>query len=201
MSDERSVIEKLNDFEQQLNTLFVESLHLRDVFNYKINMLKQQISDNANKQCIQSDDENSEDDCGDDGDDENSEDADDDDDDEEDADTNTRTNKLVKTPQKTRPQKTYKQKSYTQKDISPSVITLGKAFQMCMKLDKPILQDYWQAPTAFIGVGKDNKRLVKSEYEYTSPIISIFKNENDFIVVTENSIYIVDSKISLKKLS
>lgn len=185
--DERSVIEKLNDFEQQLNTLFVESLHLRDVFNYKINMLKQQISDNANKQCIQSDDENSEDDC---------------DDDEDDADvTNTRTNELVKAPQKTRPQKTYKQQSYTQKAITPSVITLEKAFQICMKLDKPILQDYWQAPTAFIGVGKDNKRLVKSEYEYTSPIISICKNENDFIVVTENSIYIVDSKISLKKIS
>ena len=56
---------------------------------------------------------------------------------------------------------------------------------------------------AYMVVVKENgeKLLVKSEDEYTSPIVKIFKVENEFIVVTENSIYIVSSDINTKRIS
>ena len=43
--------------------------------------------------------------------------------------------------------------------------------------------------------------LVKSEEEYTSPISKIFKVETEFIIMIENSIYIVSASIKSKKIS
>jgi hypothetical protein len=53
-----------------------------------------------------------------------------------------------------------------------------------------------------IGV-KDNaeKLLVKSEEEYTSPVSKIYKVGKEYIVMTENSIYIVDVEIPTKRIS
>jgi hypothetical protein len=45
------------------------------------------------------------------------------------------------------------------------------------------------------------KLLVKSEEEYTSPISKIYKVGKEFIVITENSIYIVDVEIPRKMIS
>ena len=45
------------------------------------------------------------------------------------------------------------------------------------------------------------KLLVKSVDEYTSPITKIFKSGSEFIVVTENSIYLVDKDIPTKRIS
>ena len=45
------------------------------------------------------------------------------------------------------------------------------------------------------------KLLVKSEDEYTSPITKIFKSGSEFIIVTENSIYLVDKDIPTKRIS
>jgi hypothetical protein len=66
--------------------------------------------------------------------------------------------------------------------------------------------DYWTASldkTALIGVKEDGaeKLLVKSAEEYTSPIVKIFKVSNEYIVVTENSIYLVDVSIPTKRIS
>ena len=71
--------------------------------------------------------------------------------------------------------------------------------------DKPIMLDYWmdsQENKVLIGV-RDNgeKLLVKSEEEYTSPIEKIYKVESEYIIVTENSLYLVSSKISTKRIS
>ena len=68
--------------------------------------------------------------------------------------------------------------------------------------DRPILADYWNSSldgNIILGV-KDNgdKLLVKSEDEYTSPVQKIYKIEEEYIVMTENSIYIVSSGISTK---
>jgi hypothetical protein len=65
--------------------------------------------------------------------------------------------------------------------------------------------DYWtdsQENKVLIGV-RDNgeKLLVKSEEEYTSPIEKIYKVETEYIIVTENSLYLVSSKISTKRIS
>jgi hypothetical protein len=85
----------------------------------------------------------------------------------------------------------------------------NKCLQHCSKLaitqDKPILLDYWTESLdgkIFIGVrDSEEKLLVKNEEEYTSPISKIYKVDTEYIILTENSIYIVSSKISTRKIS
>ena len=87
----------------------------------------------------------------------------------------------------------------------PDNSTLQHASSMSITNDKPIMLDYWTNSldkTALIGVKDDGEKLlVKSEEEYTSPIVKIFKVGNEYIVVTENSIYIVDKEILTKRIS
>ena len=87
----------------------------------------------------------------------------------------------------------------------PSDTTLQHAAKLGIVEDKPILLDYWTLSLdkkVLIGV-KDNKEklLVKSEEEYTSPIAKIFKTAQEYIIMTENSIYIVDSAIPSKRIT
>jgi hypothetical protein len=48
---------------------------------------------------------------------------------------------------------------------------------------------------------KPDKLLVKSEDEYTSNISKLFKSQDEYIVITENTIYIVASDIPTRKIS
>jgi hypothetical protein len=87
----------------------------------------------------------------------------------------------------------------------PHEKTMINVAKLSISEDKPIMMDYWVdslQKTAMIGVREDNneRMLVKSEAEYTSPIAKLFNVENDFIVMTENSIYIVDSQITRRKI-
>ena len=50
-------------------------------------------------------------------------------------------------------------------------------------------------------LSNDEKLLVKSEDEYTSPIQKIFKIAEAYIIMTENSLYLVSSEIPTKKIS
>ncbi len=85
----------------------------------------------------------------------------------------------------------------------------GTTLQHCAKLsiveDKPIMFDYWTSScdkNILVGVrDSGEKLLVKSEDEYTSPISKIFKNEQEYIIITENSIYVVDAGIPTKRIS
>ena len=53
-----------------------------------------------------------------------------------------------------------------------------------------------------IGVREGGEKLlVKSEDEYTSPIAKIFKVGNEYIILTENSLYIVNANIATKRIS
>jgi hypothetical protein len=88
----------------------------------------------------------------------------------------------------------------------PDNTTLQHACNMSITHDKPILLDYWTSSldkTALIGVKEEDgeKLLVKSAEEYTSPIVKIFKVSNEYIVVTEISIYLVDVNIPTKRIS
>ena len=88
----------------------------------------------------------------------------------------------------------------------PENTTLQHAAKLAIVEDKPIMLDYWTfslEKTALIGVREDNqeKLLVKSEEEYTSPIVKIYKVGKEYIIITENSIYIVDVGIPTKKIS
>ena len=87
----------------------------------------------------------------------------------------------------------------------PEVNTLLHAIKLSIVEDKPILMDYWinsLDKTVLIGVKEDKEKLlVKSEEEYTSPISKIFKVGKEYIIVTENSIYIIDTSIPTKHIS
>jgi hypothetical protein len=87
----------------------------------------------------------------------------------------------------------------------PESATLQSATKWAIIEDKPIMMDYWAdslEKKAFVGVKKDNqeKLLVKSADEYTSPIVKIFRNKGDLIIMTENSIYLVDAGVDVKEL-
>ena len=87
----------------------------------------------------------------------------------------------------------------------PAEITLKHAAKLGMVEDKPIMLDYWTASLdkkALLGV-KDNgeKLLVKSEDEYTSSISKFYKTGTEYIIITENSIYLVSSDIPTKKIT
>lgn len=85
----------------------------------------------------------------------------------------------------------------------------NQCLQHCVKIaivdDKPIMLDYWNNShdnKVLIGVrDSGEKLLVKSEDEYTSPIEKIYKVENEYIIVTENSLYIVSASIATKRIS
>jgi len=88
----------------------------------------------------------------------------------------------------------------------PDNKTLQHAAKLSIVEDKPIMMDYWTNSldkTVLIGVKEDNqeKLLVKSEEEYTSPISKIYKVCKEYIIITENSIYIVDLEIPTKKIT
>jgi hypothetical protein len=88
----------------------------------------------------------------------------------------------------------------------PENNTLQHAAKLSIVEDKPIMLDYWTQSlekSVLIGVKEDNqeKLLVKSEEEYTSPISKIYKVGKEYIIMTENSIYIVDIEIPTKKIS
>lgn len=87
----------------------------------------------------------------------------------------------------------------------PESTTLQHAAKLSIVEDKPIMMDYWTnsiEKSALIGV-KDTgeKLLVKNEEEYTSPISKIYKVAKEYIIMTENSIYIVDLEIPTKRIS
>jgi len=87
----------------------------------------------------------------------------------------------------------------------PSIVTLQHIAKLSISDDKPVLFDYWTASLekkALVGVrATGEKLLVKSADEYTSPIAKFYKSENEYIIVTENSIYLVCASIPTKKIS
>ena len=87
----------------------------------------------------------------------------------------------------------------------PDVKTLQHASKLAIVDDKPIMLDYWNdslEKTVLIGVKENQEKLlVKSEEEYTSPIVKIYKTGSEYIIATENSIYLVDVEIPTKRIS
>ena len=97
------------------------------------------------------------------------------------------------------------QETSTEAEIRlPSDITLKHVAKLGIVHDKPIMLDYWVSScenNVLIGV-RDNgeKLLVKSEDEYTSPVFKIFQVGGEFIIITENSIYVVSSDIDTRRI-
>jgi hypothetical protein len=95
-------------------------------------------------------------------------------------------------------------KQETQQTI-PSENTLKHVTKLAIVEDKPVMFDYWVnslEKKVIIGVkANQEKLLVKSEEEYTSTISRLYKSNNEYIIITENSIYIVSADILTKKIS
>ena len=87
----------------------------------------------------------------------------------------------------------------------PSNTTLQHATKLGIVEDKPLMFDYWTSSCdkkVLIGVRENGEKLlVKSEDEYTSPISKIYKVEKEYIIITENSIYLVSNEIPTKRIS
>tara|TARA_A100001011_G_scaffold400863_1_gene520140 strand:- start:2473 stop:2775 length:303 start_codon:yes stop_codon:yes gene_type:complete len=90
----------------------------------------------------------------------------------------------------------------------PHDSTLKNASKLSIQEDKPIMLDYWMDScdinnaAVMIGVKtNEEKLLVRSSEEFTSPISKIYKVSEEYIIMTENSIYVVSSKIPTRRIS
>ncbi len=88
----------------------------------------------------------------------------------------------------------------------PSPAVLTQAAKLAIQQDKPIQLDYYvETATGKACLGEDadtkEKVLVKNVEEYTSLIQKIFKVAEDYLIMTENTIYIVSGKIQKKKIA
>jgi hypothetical protein len=87
----------------------------------------------------------------------------------------------------------------------PNPSCLVQAAKLAIQHDKPIQLDYYVAThtgTAFLGEDAKTKErvLVKSKEEFTSLIQKLYKVGEDYIIMTENSIYIVSGKLQKRKV-
>jgi hypothetical protein len=94
----------------------------------------------------------------------------------------------------------------TTTEILPSATTLLQAAKIACEQDRAIMLDYFRQTaqgTAFLGEDPDTKEriLVKSKEEFTSLIKKLYKVGDDFIILTENSLYIVSGKIQKRKVN
>jgi len=87
----------------------------------------------------------------------------------------------------------------------PSATVMAQAAKIAVEQDRPIYLDYYNdslEKKCCVGVQGTTKMLVKSDTEYTSPIESIMriKEEKTWLVMTENSLYIVNADIPVKRI-
>ena len=90
-------------------------------------------------------------------------------------------------------------------EVLPSPSTLLQAAKLAMAQDKPIQLDYYADTVtgkAFMGEDTDTKEkmLVKSAEEFTSLIQKVYKVADDYIILTENSIYLASGKIQKRRI-
>jgi hypothetical protein len=87
----------------------------------------------------------------------------------------------------------------------PSAQVLIHAAKLAIDQDKPIQLDYYtdtSTQKAFLGEDQETKEkmLIKSNDEFTSLVQKVYKVQDDYIITTENSIYIVSGKIQKRRI-
>lgn len=90
-------------------------------------------------------------------------------------------------------------------EILPSAAVLQHAARLAIQQDKPVLFDYYvdtATGKAFMGEDQETKErmLVKSSDEFTSLIQKVYKVVDDYLIITENSIYIVSGKVQKRRI-
>jgi len=85
----------------------------------------------------------------------------------------------------------------------PSAETLVKAMKLSLKLAKPLdFYFYEESCRDGVCIMHDGEDMViyKNDDERTSPISKTFKSEDQFIVITENTIYIISAQTPIRNL-
>jgi len=85
----------------------------------------------------------------------------------------------------------------------PSPETLVKAMKLSLKLAKPLdFYFYEESCRDGVCIMHDGEDMViyKNDDERTSPITKTFKSEEQFIVITENTIYIISATTPIRNL-
>jgi len=92
-------------------------------------------------------------------------------------------------------------KSATPSLTLPTEKTLLQATKLSLKTKKPICFYFYidslKGKITIVSDGED-RVIFKNEDEHTSPIINTYKSENCYIVVTENTIYIISSETQVR---
>jgi len=81
--------------------------------------------------------------------------------------------------------------------VLPTDKTLQQATKLSLKTKKPIcFYFYIDSLKGKIKIANDgeDRIIYKSDDEYTSPILNTYKSDQSYIVVTENTIYILSSE-------
>ena len=91
-------------------------------------------------------------------------------------------------------------------DIVPTATALVQAARLGIQQDKPIQLDYYvdsAQSKAFLGEDAETKErvLIKSKEEFTSLVQKVYKVDEDILILTENSIYLVNGKIQKRKIN
>ena len=85
--------------------------------------------------------------------------------------------------------------------VLPSDKTLQQSTKLALKTKKPICFYFYidslKGKITIVSDGED-RIIYKSDDEHTSPIINTYKSDNSYIVVTENTIYILSSETQVK---
>ena len=82
----------------------------------------------------------------------------------------------------------------------PSDKTLQQAVKLSIKTAKPICFYFYVDSLkgkVCISSDGDDKIIYKNDDEHTSPIMNTFRCQNEFLVVTENTIYVVSSSTQI----
>jgi hypothetical protein len=92
-------------------------------------------------------------------------------------------------------------------EILPSATALVQAAKLSIQTDKPIKLDFFvdtYNQKAFIGEDSTDpkeKVLVKAKDEFTSTIQKLYKVSEEYIVVTENSLYLVSTRVQKRRIN
>lgn len=97
--------------------------------------------------------------------------------------------------------------SKPQEIVIPSATTLTSVAKLAIEQDKKIMLDYYVESLnekAFIGedaTSKDQRVLIKTRKDFTSLVQKIYKVGDDYLIMTENSIYVVSCKIKKRPIN
>lgn len=83
----------------------------------------------------------------------------------------------------------------------PNADTLNQACKLSIKLQKPMCFYFYVDSLKgdiCIASNDDDKIIYKSNEEHTSPIQNTYKVNNEYLVVTENTIYVISASTKIQ---